>query len=288
MYVYFEPKNGFNDILYNVLRTLKYCSKKKRILLVNGRKTLYGINFSQYFAIPEYARSMIIDTEEIKKICSKQHYTVYPNNLKGELINMLNALYDESPLLNPTREKNDRAIYAYKNTVLSLPVEKRPEHILIHSRAGGGGGYALLNKIQFHKGVLDIFRDRYKRLDKPYLAIHIRNTDYKCDYEQYFFTNEILIRSFKQIYVATDDVNAIEFYRRRGLNLTNFTTFPKETAYISLHSTNIDGHTKFIDMLCDMFIMGLAEKLLSNSKGGFIELARSVHQNKPIWMKRLL
>jgi hypothetical protein len=217
-----------------------------------------------------------------------QEYTVYPNNLKDELGSMINGLYNDISLTNPTRGRGVTPIYAYKNTMLSLPAENRPEDIIIHSRGGGGDGYTLFNKIQFHRSVLDIFRDRYEKLNKPYLAIHIRNTDYKSDYKKFFTQNEVLIRSYKHIYLATDDVDAIHFYRTNGLDPINFTTFPIEEDYISLHSANIDGHTKFIDMICDIFIMGLAEKLLSNSNGGFIKLARSVHGNKTIWTKSLL
>ena len=87
------------------------------------------------------------------------------------------------------------------------------------------------------------------------------------------------IRSFKEIYIATDDKKSIDFYREKGLQVKNFTTFP-HTNYYNLHYSNIDPHTKFIDMICDIFILGFSHTLMSNSSGGFIKLVTSININK--------
>jgi hypothetical protein len=100
----------------------------------------------------------------------------------------------------------------------------------------------------------------------------------------YFHQNEAYIRSWKEIYIATDDASSIDFYRNKGIDVKNFTTFPKENCkFKNLHISNIDNHTKFIDMLCDIFIIGRSDKLISNSSGGFINLMRSIHSDKPLF-----
>ena len=47
MYLYFEPRGGITDILCNIVRCHNYCKKHNRILLVNGQKSNYTINFSE-------------------------------------------------------------------------------------------------------------------------------------------------------------------------------------------------------------------------------------------------
>lgn len=70
MYVYFEPQGGFNDILTCLKEQLEYCKRHNRILLVNGMRTCYKINFSDYFDFSEeYKNISILDTEKIKNIC---------------------------------------------------------------------------------------------------------------------------------------------------------------------------------------------------------------------------
>ena len=60
----------------------------------------------------------------------------------------------------------------------------------------------------------------------------------------------------------------------------NFTTYPKNDKYKDLHHSDVDPHTKFIDMLTDIYICGMAEKLISSSVGGFIRLIRSCNKNR--------
>lgn len=159
-------------------------------------------------------------------------------------------------------------------------MKTRPETIIVHSACGGGHGYVLFKELLFSINVKNICKERYNRLTKPYLCIQIRNTDYKCDYISYFEENKSTIYSFKEIYIATDDKKALEFYRNEGLTIQNFTTFPENAEYGNLHGSNVDAHIKFIDMLCDIYISGMSDKLLSNSNGGFINLIRDINVAK--------
>jgi hypothetical protein len=74
-------------------------------------------------------------------------------------------------------------------------------------------------------------------------------------------------------------LNTLDFYRKNGLNVKNFTTFPKNK-YKNLHYLVIDSEIKFVDVFSDIFIIGMADKLMSNSKGGFINLVRFINRNK--------
>jgi hypothetical protein len=275
MYVYLEPRGGWNDILCNIILAKQYCAKHKRTLLVNGEKSLYKVNFFDYFHIPEDL-TIVFNTNEIKRICTNPSYTIFPNELQYRMLDVI-----EGRIKFTYIPKN---IFYYNNISLDLPNTARSETILVYCRCGGGDGYPLFKQMVFRQSILDICKERWSRLQMPYLCIHIRNTDYKCDYVTYFHQNEAYIRSWKEIYIATDDASSIDFYRNKGIDVKNFTTFPKENCkFKNLHISNIDNHTKFIDMLCDIFIIGRSDKLISNSSGGFINLMRSIHSDKPLF-----
>jgi hypothetical protein len=267
MYVYLEPKGGFNDILCVIKRARMFCKTHNRILLVNGMKTSYTVNFSEYFSIDD----CVLNIDEIKTIC-KAEYTIYPNELQNKMNDILNNKIHFQYTSGPN--------YSYKHIKLNLPNENIKENIIIHSACGCGSdidGYPLFKELKFNN--IEICKERYHQLKKPYLCIHIRNTDYKCDYINFFIVNENEIRQFKEIYIATDDKKCIDFYKEKGLNIKNFTTFP-EITYHNLHYSNIDPHIKFLDLLSDIFIIGMSHKLMSNSYGNFITLVRSIKNSQ--------
>jgi hypothetical protein len=44
--------------------------------------------------------------------------------------------------------------------------------------------------------------------------------------------------------------------------------------------SDVDPHTKFVDILSDIYICGMSDKLLSSSGGGFISLIRNCHTKR--------
>lgn len=277
MYVYFEPQGGLNDILNGIKEILEYCKMYNRILLVNGMRTCYKINFSDYFDFSEeYKNIIILDTEKIKNICINPDYKIYPNELQDKMSDFLEdkKILTYSPHLN--------GFFLFENILLALPQGNVKEDIIIISKCGGGNGYTIFKEIIFHPHIINIFHERYYKLSKPYLCIHIRNTDYKCDYVTFFSEHEQQIRSFNEIYIATDDVNAIKFYVNSGLQVKNFTTFPEKEEH-SLHTSSINSHIKFIDMICDLLIISHSHTIMSNSKGCYILLARAIKNGYWSW-----
>jgi len=115
-------------------------------------------------------------------------------------------------------------------------------------------------------------------IKKPYICLYIRNTDRKCDYKNLYNTHKELINSYQNIYIATDDKNILSFFKEKSLNIYNFTTFPSEN-YKALHYSNIDKDTKIKDLISDLYIITNADKLLSNSEGGFNKLVNSCNEN---------
>ena len=58
--------------------------------------------------------------------------------------------------------------------------------------------------------------------------------------------------------------------------------FPKKST-TNLHENNsINGEIKIKNLICDLYIISMADHFLSNSMGGFTQLARECFNNKYI------
>ena len=277
MYLYFIPKCGFNDILYCIQQAIDYCIKYKRILLIDGQNSEYHINFADYFTFPHDPRVKIIhDAAQITTLLQTHaDATVYPKCFENNLNKLNKGEYNFAY----TNETN----YNYLGTSLTLPKEDRQETIVVCSYCGGGPTYALFKQLIFSEKVIQACHARYESIgDKTYLGVQIRNTDYKCDYVADYEKIKLLVQAYKKLYVATDDRKALQFYQDKHAAVYNFATFPPaEEYYYSLHYTRaIDPHTKFVDLISDLFLLALSDKIVSCSQGWFIGLARDCHADK--------
>ena len=271
-YVYCMPRGGFNDNLSVIVKGLEYCKKYNRILLVDTINSTYNVDFGNYFKFQD--DNIICDSEKIKKILYDKEVTIYPSILCEKMNNILDNKVKFTFIVN----KN----YTYENIILALPRDNINENIIVFVACGSKmmDTYSSFKNLIFQPKIKQIINDRYNKVKKPYIAIQIRNTDRICDYEVLYENNKEEINSAIEIYIATDDKKALTFFIDKGLPVKNFTTYPNEDNYNNLHYSSVDPHTKFIDMLSDIYICGMAEKLISSSVGGFITLIRSCNQNK--------
>jgi hypothetical protein len=274
MYVYFAPRGGFNDILSNIKNTINYCIKTNRTLLVDTTKCCYCINFSDYFYFKYIPIAVIRDINIIRKVIADESLTIYPNSITDRNVDKWELVW------TPTR------IYTLNGIPLELPSESCEEKIIIYSTCGGGNGIELFKNLYFKQNIIDHVKEEFTKLPSKYLAIQIRNTDIKCDYKLLYNENMELIHSYDTIYVATDDPESLQFFREQGLNIVNFTEFPINFKY-NLHYSMISGDTKIKNLISDMYIINMADKLLSNSRGGFIVLLRNLRNNVSVMASKI-
>uniref|UniRef100_A0A6C0E4S8 Uncharacterized protein n=1 Tax=viral metagenome TaxID=1070528 RepID=A0A6C0E4S8_9ZZZZ len=268
-YVYCIPKGGFNDNLCVINRALEYCKKHNRILLVDTINSTYKVDFGIYFTFKYH--NLICDSEKIREFLYEKKITIYPSILNDKMNDILN---------NSIEFTYSKQGFTYKSIITCLPSSDVSENIVVFVACGGGDGYSLFKSIIFKPKIQQLCKVIYERLKKTYIAIQIRNTDYKCDYDLLYENNKDEINSANEIYIATDDKKALDFFIDKGLSVKNFTTYPKEDKYTSLHYSDVDHNTKFIDMLSDIYICGMSDKLISSSVGGFINLIKSCNKNK--------
>lgn len=277
MYLYFQPKGGFNDIFRDLIVSINYCKKHNLIILFNFKNTLYGVNFEEYFYFDdeneEFALidgvKIIYKFEKISEIINNLDYKVYPPEYQQNMKEIL-----DNKIINWI--------------FIPLPEKYKDFNVIIFSNgADGGNSFEIFKKINFKSKVKDYIRNNYTKIPKPYVSMQIRNTDYKCNYDDLILENKDTFEKFDNIFLATDDKNAY-------MNLKNvfkekihcFTNFPSEN-YTSLHWSNLSGDIKIKDLLSDLFLMAMSEKIISNSKGIYIKLAQSCFDNKQLIFNKI-
>ena len=274
MFVYFQPRGGFNDILTITERVLNYCIQKKRLLLLDTINSEYRINFSDYFVFKHPL--VISDFNKIRTILTQGELSVYPDILDGKLDEVLDGV---------TRFRWTQTGYYIGDTdvPLNLPVDCSKK-IIVFASVGGGNAVGIFHKyIELRPRVSEFCQTNYSRLNSPYLAIQVRNTDYTCEYVDLYEHNRELISKYETVYVATDDKKCIDFFRQKGLNVYNFITFPNDDTYHNLHNNqSLDPDTKIKDLMSDIYILTMADRILSISRGGFIQFVRACNQHSEL------
>lgn len=275
MYVYLQPQGGLNDNMCVISRVLDYCKHYNRKLMIDGRYSEYKMNYADFFDFP--FDNVICNSTKFREICNNQNCTVYPEGLN---------IFDVVDGKN-LAEHVGGGIYKFNGHATSLPNQARKETFIVYSTFGGGDGYTLFKQLHIKNYIKNECKKRYDLLQPPYLCIQVRNTDIKCDYQLFYNEHKKIIHSFNEIYIATDDINVLKFYKQTGLTIKNFSTFP-EGSYDSLHNSNLSAQQKIIDLTCDIYIMAMSDNILSNSSGGFIQLARHCFNNKPQILQQFL
>ena len=276
-YVLCRPEGGFNDMLVQIQKCLNYCRKYKRVLLIDTSRSSYNFNFVEYFNINTNINN-ITDTEQVNQIISDCRLRVIPGHVRGKLLTY-QSMYSEKCKNFVDTNKRNQLTFNFRESYF--------EDILLHDQCGGGDANNMFKILTLKLPIVKDFKQKYAQLPKPYIAIQVRNTDYKCDYQQLYLDNKADIDD-KIIYLATDDKQCIEHFRKLGIKVYNFTTFPDKNDYASLHNSKIDNVTKLKDMISDLLLLAMSDKLISNSQGGYIRLAKFAHANKQIMQIKIL
>lgn len=261
MYLYLVVYGGFNDILSRIICLLNYCKKTERVLLLDTTKGCYKMNFSDYFSID--SNMIVYDIKKIRYICEKiEEKEIYPEFLSKKLIDLVD---------NKISLKFGMPTYTYNNKGFDLPKECK-KNLLVYSCYGGGNGYRLFRLLKIREDIVKYCEEVYNSIEKPYISIQVRHTDYKCDYERLYEDNREYLED-KTIYLGTDNKKVVEYFISKGLRIVNLTKYPEEESR-NLHYSEVETYIKMRDLLCDIYMITRSEKIISNSIGGFIRLLR--------------
>lgn len=274
-YLLCRPLGGFNDTLNQIYKCYEYCITYNRTLLLDTEyNNFISSSFDNYFTfINKNNINVIYNSDAIYKIINNNKFTVFPEIL-------------EDVLYSYTAKYINDGFY-YKNIMLRLDFTRNYEQeLIVHNDCGiDCNSLNMISLLQINDWLIDIIIKRYNLIEKPYISIHIRNTDYKTDYINLYYEYKNIIDN-NNIFLATDSKEVLDYFINLQLN-NNFYNFIEclndENKPIHQKNTINNKNQVMIDTICDLIILSLSSNLLYPERHyGFTNLARSLFMNKTI------
>jgi hypothetical protein len=180
------------------------------------------------------------------------------------------------------------------NTLLSFDFEiDYVERLLVHEQYGRGVTSAdFLNRVTLAPNILSTVIDSLAQLNCDYIGVHVRNTDYQTDYEE-FFKKIYMKAADKNLLICSDDAEVISrskvfFDRSKVLTVTNIPHTGKKPLHEwNTYSTDEERRTAAINSIVDLLALGYSTELFFSNvsvgwPSGFSRLAMCLWKNKSV------
>jgi len=256
-FVLCRPKGGLNDSLVQIERCWRYAAQYDRTLVIDSTTSGMMDKFENYFVPALSSVEVLAD-------------------LRPDLLNHLNAMsVRPTQLSGRLRHYEDRYsaavwnfVEAESGTQLSFDLTmNHEEHCLVHQQCGGGiESLDCLSRLRFTRSVAASIGDTLNAIGDNYLAVHVRNTDYRTDFRGFFksIASEV---TGKRLLVCSDDAKCIDFARTYFRKSEVFTVSrPPDTEGKPLHYQPVPEDRRFrlnVDMFTDLLALSLATKLFT-------------------------
>ena len=265
-YIILWPQGGLNDSFVQILNLKQVARRKNRNLIVDFSKNFLFEHFETFLNLND--KDIIYKQDQIKTILSNKP-SIFPSIINCDNYSNAYSVY----------VRNNNQIQKYNNVNLGFNYNRAyDEDILLISRCGGGNGYPLFKSISYNDNIINHIREKLNSISNIYDCIQVRHTDHKCNFKDLLN----YIQSDNDIYIATDSQEAMNYFKNNLKNkVYNFTTFGERLNF-PLHHKVSGNNSKIIlrDLFTDIILVGLSRNLVSNSKGGFIRLLRSLKSDQ--------
>jgi hypothetical protein len=284
-FVLCRPRGGLNDTFCQIEKCWEYAETFGRTLIIDTRRSgLFG-EFADFFSPVDALIKVESDTTRVDPTINARD--CYPPRMSGPRINGMLDDHDTA-YSNAYRNHVDRV----SGALLTFDFDRDyRESVLIHEQCGGGDlSFLLLDRITFSETIRSIVLERIACLDRDYVAIHVRNTDYQTNYESLFNTIYPEVVG-KAVLICSDDADVIvkakSFFK--ASTVFSISEIP-HTNQRPLHGewtmkSNQERKSAAIASIVDLCALGLSSKLYftnvtAGHPSGFSRLARHLHENK--------
>lgn len=265
--MYLITFGGLNDTINQIMHAFNYCKKYKRLLVVNSTQSRLEMPIQNYFDMQNnnlYYKSL----DEFLLFSEK--LTKFPNiNL-----NQLKIFYDieeKKTLLN--------------NKLYDLNLKKRYEEdifIYANKRMNGTKTKDFFILFNMKKEIINIIKERYKKLPKDYISVHIRNTDYKSNVPLFVEKNKMFFKD-KNIFLATDNKDSKNYFINEvQANIFTFTDLPEYNSDVAngIHKFKTEKKDEINkDSISDLVLLSLGKEIFTSSENSGFSKNAIIMQN---------
>lgn len=283
-----RPEGGLNDIFSQIERICRYAEITQRLVIVDtahAGSVSFLDDFSNYFSSRQ--KKLYLSLAKIQERIDFRPDEIFPRFLESSW-NTYKAEWDDNKF---------RFVEASSKLNLALNLSRAyPQKMVIHHGSGKNDfSHMIFLRMHLKKSLIHLLDERLKRINGPYLAIHIRNTDYQTDYKSKLF--ELSRKLTSKIFVATDNADTLRDCKAilGSHRVISFSKIPEKGGK-PIHYGHLPTDDIFqlnCDAILDLFTLALARHLfifqINKSKyspnsnySGYSLLANQLHQNKPL------
>lgn len=249
-----------------------YCLRQGRVLVIDTESThVFSAPFRDYFSLAIKRLTVRLDAAEFLKYAEANRLSIYPPS--GKL------RYGTD---RPDYESDARN-YCLNGVQQTFDFKREyAEDILLHHQCGGGQpSDRLVRGIRLSPWLAGCFQQRWSALPKPYVGIHIRDTDKKSSSEEVL---PVIQRCRRAVFLATDSVAAQQ--RARQLRSTGlFMSEIPDYGGLPIHHQPVTPDEKRLGnatAVIDLLILSLAETVYVSTTGsGYSKLAQRLNGKQP-------
>ena len=277
------PRGGMNDVFCQIQECWRYAEEYGRTLIIDSTRSGLLGHFSDFFSVkPTTFR--VIERINPKLFQKLNGLRCNPPEFEGRLGDYV---------ANYVEEVRNYCEIAIGVRVAFDKEKDHDEQLLLYEQSGGGSQSAkLFPHLTVSPKIMALVCSRLALLKPDYIAVHVRNTDYRTNYGRFFF--DIYPKTLdKNLLICSDDYEVIEKAKSvfRHANVFTVTDIPN-MGKIPLHHPDVydndeDRHMATVRSLIDLIAMGGADALYFNNvslgfPSGFSNLANTLFENKQL------
>jgi hypothetical protein len=282
-YLLCRPQGGLNDQLTQIGLCCRYADATDRTVIVDTNfkfATTFHDEFSRYFRSRQ--ANLILSTRGLA--LDLDTLTTVPTSIEGR-VSRYKPVYDTE-----TR----RFLDMLTRQPISFDMQRdHPQALLVHHQFGLiGHSLSALQRLTLTDLMADELLARLKRVDGPYVGVHIRHTDYRSRYRAGL--RRLKKSPIERIFVATDSQAVLnEFIAELGTKRVISFSRAISTDGRPIHHEQLADDATFArnrDAILDLLMLALSSELVlfelePNKSGtrhsGFSILAKQLQAAKP-------
>lgn len=287
-----RPHGGLNDTLDVIEHCWRYAERTNRQLILDMSRSSFCTNFGRIFKHRFGDNSTLFEISDsiIEQLNMKSCSLPEIEGRVGEYVTRI-QLHDTISHLEWRMPVED---ISSKSLAISFDEEYSADLVVHENFRSGALASSLLGRLKFQTPIAEEISARLVELrGQNYLGIHIRNSDIKSDYREFFtrmkekFDNQIVL-------ICSDDSHVIEYAKRYLENSVVLTSSeipdlggqPYQIPFVN----DEEARNKLsLDALVDLIALGESQELFSTLivnrevvHSGFSQLAAELCADKSI------
>jgi len=203
-YVLCRPEGGLNDMLCRIEECWQYAERFGRTLVIDTSFGHFKDDFTRYFSVVAPSVAPVLPVLSASVLDRLEALDVRPHQVRGRLGTYANVY------------SSQQRCYVDEASGASLTFDFEtdyPEACLLYNNSGGGTvAIDCLKRLRLVPDIADDLRRLLEKLGDNYMAVHVRNTDYRTDYKRFFKSIEREVDDV-DLLVCSDDATCVEFAR---------------------------------------------------------------------------